>query len=168
MPPGSRSLREFPPGTRGGPGVHRLQSAEPHRIHRDRGCGGTRPVARAWVTLRVVVIPELQQPKIGLRLGQVTCPDGVLDLNDGLAGKVPREQRVETVDAASVRAPDGVHPDDLAVNEFDAIVFAEDSGLSHPVVLLDREQPGLGSNGHIAPCMVSEQRAANTTDTIYI
>jgi hypothetical protein len=120
------------------------------------------------VTFRVVVTPESQQPKIGLRLGQVTCPDGVLDLNDGLAGKVPREQRVETVDAACVRASDGVHPDDLAVNEFDAIVFAEDSGLSHPVVLLDREQPGLGSNDHIAPCMVSEQRAANTKDIIYI
>src|SRR5439155_9964605 len=40
-------------------------------------------VAWAWVTLRVVVTPESQQPKIGLRLGQVTCPDGVLDLNGG-------------------------------------------------------------------------------------
>ena len=53
-------------------------------------------------------------------------------------------------DAAKVRGADGRHLDDLALDQLDPLVLAEDAGLRHPVVLVHGEQPArkLDLHGH--------------------
>jgi hypothetical protein len=43
------------------------------------------------------------------------------------------------MDSAIVGRTDGAHLNDLAANEFDAIVFAQDSSAHHLVIVVNRE-----------------------------
>jgi hypothetical protein len=40
-----------------------------------------------------------------------------------------------------VPGPDGRHLDDVALDQLDTLVLAEDARLRHPVILRDREEP---------------------------
>ena len=65
--------------------------------------------------------------------------DGVVDTSYGAAGEANGQELVEVAGERPVAAADGRHLDDLAPDQLDAVVFAEDAGLGHPVILRPRE-----------------------------
>src|SRR2546426_891116 len=70
-----------------------------------------------------------------------------LDYEVELAG---RPETVETVHRAGVARADRLAHDDLPGDQLDRLVLGEDSGLAHPVVLVDGEPMTLDGAGHRA------------------
>ena len=66
--------------------------------------------------------------------------DGALHLDDdGVAGELLVQQIVQPVHTGDMAAAYRTHGDNLTIDEFDGRVFAEDTSISHPVVVIDGE-----------------------------
>ena len=81
---------------------------------------------------------------VGLGLAVVRQNNAALDIHQGPASQATEQQLTQVEDEGLVAAANGRHREDLALDQLDAIVFAEDAGLGHPVVLLPRESPSWG------------------------
>src|SRR4029450_1218216 len=106
-------------------------------------------VGRLRVAGGVEVRPGGEQQHIGLRLGLVPDEEQwILTPDDRPIDEADREQMLDPRNRRRVAAADGGHLDDLALDELDPVVLAEDAGLAHPVVLIEREAPAPESDRH--------------------
>jgi hypothetical protein len=69
--------------------------------------------------------------------------------HDRSAAQPRREQMVNPGHSGRVDASDRRHLDDLALDELDPVVLAEDAGLAHPVIFIQREAPTLELDRHV-------------------
>jgi hypothetical protein len=90
-----------------------------------------------------------QDRQVGLGLGVVGEGDGALHPHGGAIAQACDQELGEVAHERLVATADGRHLDDLALDQLDAIVFAEDAHLDHPVVLRPRET---SSRGHRVHC----------------
>ena len=65
--------------------------------------------------------------------------DRALDGDERSLAKPQREESSEVHDEGDVATPDGRHLDDLALDQLDPVVFAEDADLGYPIVFLAAE-----------------------------
>ena len=97
-------------------------------------------VGGAGVIRLIVVGAGPQQHEIGFGFVISVEPQRVLDADKNHSlGRGAGKQPVEPLHEGGVRAADGVHVDDLPVDQFDAVVAREDAGLGHFVIGVDVE-----------------------------
>ena len=77
--------------------------------------------------------------------------DWVLDRDECPIAEHPTEQTVDAINRGNVTAADGIHLDDLAIEQFEPVVVAENAGLGHALELGHREALGndVGDHGAI-------------------
>jgi hypothetical protein len=95
--------------------------------------------ARSAVSRAQAKISENGDIRLGL--GVLAEDDGVLHPHDGATGQTRGQELVEVAGERHVAAADGRHLDDLAPDQLDPVVFAEDARLGHPIVLRPAEAP---------------------------
>src|SRR4029453_14412420 len=93
------------------------------------------------LTLFVRHAPAAEDSQIRLGLGVLAEHNGVLHPHEGTAGQPCDQELVEVANECPVATVDGRHRDDFALDQLDAVVFAENTDLGHPVVLRPRETP---------------------------
>ena len=96
-------------------------------------------VFRAGMGDGVKVRAVFEQGQVGLRLLFVSQLHRILDADDSPLPRSCREEAGKAVNAGGVPAANRTHFDQLPVNEFNPIVFAQDAGLGHPVVFRNRK-----------------------------
>jgi hypothetical protein len=82
---------------------------------------------------------------IRLRLSPIREANGVLATNSRPGSDSLVEKLRNPIDVEGVAGANRRHLDYDPFNELDVLVRFEDAGLSHLVVLVDREQPALGT-----------------------
>ena len=75
-------------------------------------------------------------------------PDRVLHLDESAATEGLAQAVVEEVDGGGVAMADRSHHGNLALEQFDAIVFGEDPGGCHTMEVVDREAVAGSGRGH--------------------
>src|SRR6185295_7091053 len=106
-------------------------------------------VGRLRMAGRVKVRPGREQHHVGLRLGlEPDQEQRISTPHDSPIEEADREQMLDPRDRRRVGAADRRHLDDLALDELDPVVLAEDAGLAHAVILIEREAPAPESDRH--------------------
>lgn len=77
------------------------------------------------------------------------------------------QARMDVILEAAVIGPLGIHGEDLALDQLDALVFAEDSVGDHPQQLVDAEPPTLGDRAEPIECgrAIQHDRMPSTPTT---
>ena len=91
-------------------------------------------VGGARVVIAVVVGAWLQQQQVRLRLAAVADSQWILHADYAAIGGVLHEPAGESDDQSRVTAADRAHLDDVAVDELDAVILAQDTGLAQAMV----------------------------------
>src|SRR5207244_9477899 len=85
--------------------------------------------------------PRSEQSQIRLRFRPRQDDDRVLRGDHGPGPEAREKQSVGVDHAADVSGVDGRHLVDLALDQLDTLVLAENAGLRHPMILVHREEP---------------------------
>ena len=128
-------------------------------------------IGQARVRRGIEVGARTQQGDIGLGLVEEIEPDGVLRTNDGALAGTRDEVVKEPGDDCRVPGPATHLGHHLAVDELDAIVFAQDAGLAHLLVFVRGESPSsdFHDHGHRSPAILTTAcglRASRRTSEI--
>jgi hypothetical protein len=105
-------------------------------------------VSWTGVCVAVLVLARPAHGDIRLWFPQVVQHDRVLDPDDDPLAEGCGQEPVQGLHAAAVCRADRRHLDDLPAEQLDPVVFGEDAGLGHPVVVLHREQAASEVSGH--------------------
>jgi hypothetical protein len=96
----------------------------------------------------IEVVAPTEQRDVRLWFGTVVEAHRILTLYDGARTKRRKEDIHEPVDLAGVPRTDRRLRQDLAVEQLHAFLGREDAGVSHRVVLVDREEAWMKSDCH--------------------
>src|SRR3990172_5712986 len=103
----------------------------------------------------VEVRTGMKKGQVRLRLALLMHPNGVLHPNDGGVSCRLHEVFGKAGDTSGMSMADWRHLGNLAVDQFEAIVFAENARLGHPMVLGYAEPPSGRAQRHRGPPGIS-------------
>src|SRR5688572_4067950 len=119
-----------------------IESRLPAPVIRERRIGNLdyqQDVGRAGVTRCVEIGPRSQEHEIRLRLVEPVETHGALWLHDGVVASRQHQGPVRGAQTARVPRAYRRHRDHCTVDELDALLLTEYSGIDHAVVLVHRE-----------------------------
>jgi hypothetical protein len=105
-------------------------------------------IGRARVRIAIEVGARLDDRHIRLRFGVIVQLHGMLNSQLKRFANVRCKQMGQQCHAPGMAASDWRQVNDLAGQQFDAVIFAEDRSLGHLVKLVDRKQSSRRLNGH--------------------
>lgn len=95
--------------------------------------GGSRQLCAVFVRAR------RKDGHIRIQLGPLTQLNRILDTDDSLSAQLLSQQRGQPHDTEGMPWSDRRHFNDVAIDEFDAIVFRQNARVCHPVKLVHAE-----------------------------
>jgi hypothetical protein len=91
--------------------------------------------------MRVIVVVQLENRKIGLRFGVIIEANRILHTHNRYAGEFAVQKSVQPIHNPRMRWANWNLSNHLAVNQFDTVIFTENTGFDHALVVVGGELP---------------------------